>query len=94
MKLQEKQTAAISTTPLHRLQNHPQGASVDDVYLTEQQFLAAAEAWDRTTQDTPKGLKPLLKIWGSVHLHLFARQSTVLGFGRIDDFGSIDRLDD
>lgn len=61
----------------------PQGASVNDAYLDREQLLDAAEAW-RNNSGYSKRVKAISKKLGISPSAFVRRQSTVLGFGRID----------
>jgi len=68
---------------VEEIASHPQGASVNDAYLTDQQFLAAAEAW-KTNSGYSRRVKAIAKKLGISPSSFVRRQSTVLGYGRID----------
>ena len=61
-----------------------QGASVNDVYLTKDQFLAAVEVWDRGGTDYSPRVKAISKHLGISPHSFIRRQSDAMGFGSID----------
>lgn len=61
-----------------------QGASVNDAYLTKDQFLAAVEVWDRGGSDYSPRIKAISKHLGVSPTSFIRKQSDALGFGSID----------
>ncbi len=61
-----------------------QGASVNDVYLTKDQFLTAVEVWDRGGTDYSPRVKAISKHLGIAPHSFIRRQSEAMGFGSID----------
>ena len=61
-----------------------QGASVNDVYLTKDQFLSAVEVWDRGGTDYSPRIKAISKHLGISPHSFIRRQSEAMGFGSID----------
>lgn len=61
-----------------------QGASVNDVYLTKDQFLSAVEVWDRGGSDYSPRIKAISKHLGIAPHSFIRRQSEAMGFGTID----------
>lgn len=61
-----------------------QGASVNDAYLTKDQFLTAVEVWDRGGSDYSPRIKAISKHLGISPSAFIRKQSEALGFGSID----------